>query len=220
MDRRPDRKSLPDNRSTREVRKRRTRSLSMGLLVGAFLLRPPATTTDSITLSKDVFPGHVAHAVTVDTSFLACWIGDRVGQLSVISRHSRWRQRGRIQSDLGKPTGLFDLYQDGHVPARQEREGRPHGARFLREFRCSADGRNIKIFIQNPKPDIARYCVAIGGALRQVLSLYKQPPIAIHMYLIPEGQGFKKVNRHFTCVALPLIWLHPSLTMIEEVWET
>ncbi|WP_167352044.1 hypothetical protein [Xanthomonas bromi] len=66
--------------------------------------------------------------------------------------------------------------------------------------------------MQNQKPDIARYCIAIEGALRQVLSLYKQHPVSIHMYLLPAGTGFKNSKSSFRFSGATLSLAAPVFT--------
>lgn len=100
---------------------------------------------------------------------------------------------------------------DMYLPGKN-REGRPNGALVLSEFRCTADGLNIKVSMQNPKPDVARYCIAMEGALRQVLSLYKQHPVAIHMYLLPAGAGFKNSKSSFRFSGATLSLAAPLFT--------
>ncbi|WP_152249584.1 hypothetical protein [Xanthomonas maliensis] len=66
--------------------------------------------------------------------------------------------------------------------------------------------------MQEPKPDTARYCIAIEGALREVLSLYKQHPVSIHMYLLPAGVGFKNSKSSFRVSGATLSLAAPIFT--------
>ncbi len=104
---------------------------------------------------------------------------------------------------------------DMYLPGRN-REGRPHGALPLSEFQCTADGLNIKISMQDQKPDIARYCIAIEGALRQVLSLYKQHPVSIHIYLLPAGAVFKYTKSSFRVSGTTLSLAAPLFTDVQR----
>ncbi|QKD87749.1 hypothetical protein XAV_17180 [Xanthomonas axonopodis pv. vasculorum] len=100
---------------------------------------------------------------------------------------------------------------DMYLPKGHKRENYDGITRFQR-FDCPDTDIRITLLTVKETGEAQKYCEAIEGAVRRVISVYATRPIGIRLYLLPAGFEFHE--RHAS-----LGMVSPTLNLVAPIFE-